>query len=146
MRPRIPLALSHGSVPGESGPIYDSERGGSPGASVQNPLGPTHAAPRTARYDLVRAHEESNVLDVHALRMREATIAVAVPMTFGVGLLGMLYCALTWNRPHRSCSRSCSPRPSRRRPACTAMRKRIVRSRWREVLFLSWTLSDLGMS
>ncbi|HEY0517117.1 MAG TPA: EAL domain-containing protein [Solirubrobacteraceae bacterium] len=84
-------------------------------------------------------------MDVSWLRMREATIVAALPLTAGVSGLGIIYVALTWSRPHRFellllfivSVLSCAP-PFR-------MREKIVRSRWREVFFLSWTLSDLVM-
>jgi diguanylate cyclase (GGDEF)-like protein/PAS domain S-box-containing protein len=85
------------------------------------------------------------VLDIQALRIREATIAVALAMTFGVSGLGCLYTALTWSRPHRfelvallvisAISAVCVYR----------LRQQIVRSRWREAFFLNWTLSDFAM-
>ncbi len=85
------------------------------------------------------------MLDVAALRIREATIAMAIPLTFSVSGLGLLYVALTWSRPHRLellalfIVSAVSSIPVYR------MRQRIVRSRWREALFLGWTLGDFAM-
>ncbi|MHB8532047.1 MAG: EAL domain-containing protein [Solirubrobacteraceae bacterium] len=81
-------------------------------------------------------------MDVSWLRMREATIVAALPLTAGISVLGLIYCALTWSRPNRlelvvlflACVLSAVP--------SYRMRERIVRSRWREPFFLSWTLSD----
>ncbi len=84
-------------------------------------------------------------MDVAWLRMREATIVAALPLTAGVSVLGILYCALTWSRPNRLellllfLVSMLSAVPAYR------TRERIVRSRWREAFFLSWTLSDFVM-
>jgi hypothetical protein len=43
----------------------------------------------------VWADGKSDVLDLPALRMREATVVAAVPLTFGVAALGWIYVALT---------------------------------------------------
>ena len=85
------------------------------------------------------------MLDVAALRMREATVAFALPMTFGVGLLGSLYAALTWNRPHRPELLLLFMLAMVTAPGVYKLRRRMVRSRWRELLFLSWSVSDLVM-
>ncbi|MCW3032846.1 MAG: hypothetical protein JWM60_1191 [Solirubrobacterales bacterium] len=88
---------------------------------------------------------ESNVVDVAALRIREATIAVAVPMTFGVSALGLLYVGMTWDRPHRLELAVLFVISAVSVIGVYRMRQAIVRSRWREALFLSWTLSDFVM-
>jgi diguanylate cyclase (GGDEF)-like protein/PAS domain S-box-containing protein len=88
---------------------------------------------------------ESNVVDVAALRIREATVAVAVPMTFGVSALGLLYAGLTWNRPHRLELTVLLVVSAVSVVGVYKMRQWMVRSRWREALFLSWTLSDFVM-
>jgi diguanylate cyclase (GGDEF)-like protein/PAS domain S-box-containing protein len=93
----------------------------------------------------VRVQPESAILDVAALRFREATIAVAVPMTFGVSALGLLYVGLTWNRPHRLELAALMVISAVSVIGVYRLRQRIVRSRWREELFLSWTLSDFVM-
>src|ERR1039458_7963377 len=76
--------------------------------------------------------------------MREATISAGILLTYCVGGLGEVYVASTWQRPNR--------------PALAVLfgmaigagvvvsllpRERIVRSRFRELFFLSWTLLDL---
>jgi diguanylate cyclase (GGDEF)-like protein/PAS domain S-box-containing protein len=93
----------------------------------------------------VRVRDESDALDVAALRIREATIAVAVPMTFGVSGLGALYVALTWDRPHRLELALLFLVSAVSVIGVYKMRQWIVRSRWRETIFLSWTLSDFAM-
>jgi diguanylate cyclase (GGDEF)-like protein/PAS domain S-box-containing protein len=93
----------------------------------------------------VRLQAESDVLDVAALRIREATIAVAVPMTFGVSGLGLLYVALSWNRPHRLELALLFAVSAVSVLGVYKLRRWIVRNRWREALFLSWTLSDFAL-
>jgi diguanylate cyclase (GGDEF)-like protein/PAS domain S-box-containing protein len=85
------------------------------------------------------------VLDVSALRMRQATIAAALYMTVGVAVLGAVYVGLTWQRPHRlELALLFAASLSSSLPVY-AMRERIVRSARREELFLGWTLSDFVM-
>jgi diguanylate cyclase (GGDEF)-like protein len=85
-------------------------------------------------------------MDVSALRMREATIAAALWMSLGVGLLGGIYVALTWARPNRS-----ELLVLFILALVTAVvvyflpREKIVRSRIREPFFLLWTLTDFAM-
>ncbi len=85
-------------------------------------------------------------MDVSALRMREATITAAVWMSLGVGLLGSLYVALTWSRPHRSELLVLFALAFASSVAVYFLpREKIVRSRIREPFFLIWTLSDFAM-
>ena len=88
---------------------------------------------------------ESDVLDVAALRIREATIAVAVPMTFGVSALGLLYVALTWDRPHRTELAVLFVVSAISVIGVYRMRQWVVRNQHREALFLAWTLSDFAL-
>ena len=101
--------------------------------------------PLGGRYHHVRQRVESDVLDVAALRIREATIAMAVPLTFSVSGLGLLYVALTWQRPHRIELAALFAVSALSSIPLYRMREWMVRSRWREALFLSWTLSDFAM-
>jgi diguanylate cyclase (GGDEF)-like protein/PAS domain S-box-containing protein len=93
----------------------------------------------------VSTQAESQVLDIPALRIREATIAVALPMTFGVSGLGCLYAALTWSRPHRFELVALFVISAISAIVVYQLRQQIVRSRWREAFFLNWTLSDFAM-
>lgn len=94
--------------------------------------------------DPVSHREDLGIVDTWALRMREATIATGVWLTYVVGGLGEIYVALTLQRSNR--------------PALAALfgaaivattiisllpRERVVRSRYREVFFLSWSALDL---
>ena len=85
------------------------------------------------------------MLDVAALRIREATIAMAVPLTFSVSALGLLYVGLTWDRPRRAELAALFVVSALSSIPVYRMREWMVRSRWREALFLGWTLSDFAM-
>ncbi|HXD55691.1 MAG TPA: EAL domain-containing protein [Solirubrobacteraceae bacterium] len=93
----------------------------------------------------MRKQAESDVLDVAALRIREATIAMAVPLTFSVSALGLLYVGLTWDRPHRLELTALFVVSALSSIPVYRMREWMVRSRWREALFLGWTLGDFAM-
>jgi diguanylate cyclase (GGDEF)-like protein/PAS domain S-box-containing protein len=93
----------------------------------------------------VQTAAESDVLDIAALRIREATIAMAVPLTFSVSGLGLLYVALTWSEPHRTELLVLFGVSALSSLPVYKMRQKIVRSRWREALFLGWTLGDFAM-
>jgi len=95
---------------------------------------------------LVSRSEDRGIIDTSSLRMREATIVAGVWLTFLLGGFGELYVVLTWQRPNR--------------PALAALfgmavlagvgvwllpRERIVRSRYREAFFLSWSLLDFAL-
>jgi diguanylate cyclase (GGDEF)-like protein len=101
---------------------------------------------RPADTDLVSRSKDRSIVDTSALRMREATVTAGVWLTYAVGGLGEVYVVLTWQRSNR--------------PALAALfamavlagivvsllpRERIVRSRFREVFFLSWTFLDLAL-
>jgi diguanylate cyclase (GGDEF)-like protein/PAS domain S-box-containing protein len=82
-------------------------------------------------------------MDVSALRMREATITAGLWLTLGVGALGELYVALTWERPHRFELAVLFALATVTGILISLLpRERIVRSSWREPFFLSWTMSD----
>jgi diguanylate cyclase (GGDEF)-like protein/PAS domain S-box-containing protein len=93
----------------------------------------------------VWADGKSEVLDLPALRMREATVVAAVPLTFAVGLLGLLYVGLTWDQPHRVELAALFVFSSVTSLGTYKVRQQMVRSRHREALFLAWTLSDFAM-
>ncbi len=90
--------------------------------------------------------DEAGVPDVAALRMREATIAAGIWLTLGIGVLGEIYVVLTWQRPHRTeLSLLFAGAVLAAVLVWLLPRERIVRSRWREPFFLSWTLLDFAM-
>jgi diguanylate cyclase (GGDEF)-like protein/PAS domain S-box-containing protein len=79
------------------------------------------------------------------MRMREATVAAAVPLTFGVGLLGCLYVGLTWSEPHRLFLLLLFIVSSLGSLGVYSVRQQMVRSPHRELLFLAWTMSDFAL-
>ena len=85
-------------------------------------------------------------MDVSALRMGEATITAGIWLTFGVGLMGALYVALTWERPNRiDLVLVFAAATAAGITVALLPRERIVRSALREPFFLSWTLLDFVM-
>jgi diguanylate cyclase (GGDEF)-like protein/PAS domain S-box-containing protein len=93
----------------------------------------------------VWAEAKSEVLDLPALRMREATVAAAVPLTFGVTVLGLIYVALTWEQPHRLFLAALFVGASLSALGVYRLRRQMVLSPHRELLFLAWTLSDFAL-
>ncbi|HEX8714954.1 MAG TPA: EAL domain-containing protein, partial [Solirubrobacteraceae bacterium] len=86
------------------------------------------------------------VMDISAIRMREATIAAGIWLTFGVGGFGEIYVALTLNRPHRSeLAVLFALAIAGALVVLLLPRERIVRSRLREPFFLAWTFLDFAM-
>jgi diguanylate cyclase (GGDEF)-like protein len=94
----------------------------------------------------VSHQDDAGIVDTSTLRMREATVTTGVWLTYVVGGLGAIYVASTWDRPNRpllgvvfglavvsSIVISLLPR------------ERIVRSRYREHFFLTWSLLDLAL-
>jgi diguanylate cyclase (GGDEF)-like protein len=89
---------------------------------------------------------DRRIVDLSALRMREATIAAGVWLTYAVCGTGALYIALTWQRPHRLALALLLGSGVAATIAISLLpRERIVRSRFRETFFLCWSLLDLGL-
>ncbi len=85
-------------------------------------------------------------MDVAALRMREATIVTGIWLTYVVAGLGELYVGLTWDRPHRGFLLGLFVVAIISTSLVALLpREQIVRSRWREPFFLTWTLMDFAM-
>jgi diguanylate cyclase (GGDEF)-like protein len=94
----------------------------------------------------MRSGGDHGIVDQSALRIREATFAAGVWLTYVVCGSSAVYIACTWQQPHRTAIAlafgggavagaivSCLPR------------ERIVRSHWREAFFLSWSVLDLAL-
>jgi diguanylate cyclase (GGDEF)-like protein len=92
----------------------------------------------------VKSGEDSGIVDQSTLRMRVATFGAGIWLNNGICLAAAVYVVSTWQRPHR--------------PLLLALlggallaalfglrlpREEIVRSRYREVFFLSWSVLDL---
>ncbi len=94
----------------------------------------------------MRSGEDHGIVDQSALRIREATITAGAFLSYAVcGSTGM-YVALTWQQPHRlliALSLACGF------VAAVVVlflpRERIVRSRYRELFFLGWSLLDQAL-
>ncbi len=90
--------------------------------------------------------DDRGIVDQSALRMRVATFAAGIWLTYAVCGAATLYLVFTWEQPHRTTIAALFG-------ACfvtTAIvsqlpREQIVRSRYREAFFLSWSLLDLSL-
>jgi diguanylate cyclase (GGDEF)-like protein len=90
--------------------------------------------------------DDRGIVDQSALRMREATFAAGVWLTYVICGAAALYIGLTWERPHRLLisllfgSGLAGAVVISRLP-----RGRIVRSRYREAFFFAWSVLDLAL-
>jgi diguanylate cyclase (GGDEF)-like protein len=94
----------------------------------------------------MRSGRDQGIVDQSALRMREATIAAGVWLTYAVCGSVAVYAACTWQHPHRAVITLSFAAAA----VCAAIvsclpRERIVRSRYREVFFLAWSMLDLAL-
>jgi diguanylate cyclase (GGDEF)-like protein/putative nucleotidyltransferase with HDIG domain len=84
------------------------------------------------------------IVDLSALRMREATVAAGVWLTYVVCVAGEVYAAGTWQRPHRLELVAIFGVALLGGAAIARLpREAIVRSRMREAFFLGWSMLDL---
>jgi diguanylate cyclase (GGDEF)-like protein len=89
---------------------------------------------------------ECRIVDQAALRMRVATFATGVWLTYVVCGCAELYVALSWRQPHRAALATVfgvgviGGLVVSRLP-----REEIVRSRYREVFFFGWSMIDLAL-
>ena len=87
---------------------------------------------------------DRGIADLSALRVREATIAAGVWLSYALCAAGALYVALTWDRPHRLVIAGlCAVGVAASITVSLLPRERIVRSRLREVFFFAWSVLDL---
>jgi hypothetical protein len=86
--------------------------------------------------------EDRRIVDLSALRMREATIAAGVWLTYVLCGAGALYVALTWSRSNRLALAALFGVGVAGGIAISLLpREKIVRSRFREPFFIAWSLS-----
>ncbi|HWD11643.1 MAG TPA: diguanylate cyclase [Solirubrobacteraceae bacterium] len=88
--------------------------------------------------------QDSGIVDQSAVGMRVATFTAGVWLTYVVCGSSSLYLALTWQRPHRSVIVALFGAGLAAAVFVSQLpREQIVRSRFREAFFLSWSLLDL---
>jgi diguanylate cyclase (GGDEF)-like protein len=84
------------------------------------------------------------MLDTAALRVREATISAGAWLTYALCGASAGYIAITWHGPHRAFLALLFAVATAFGFAISLLpRERIVRSRYREHFFLTWTVLDL---
>jgi diguanylate cyclase (GGDEF)-like protein len=92
------------------------------------------------------SREDRGIVDLSALRMREATVVAGVWLTYVICGSGALYVALTWSRPNRLVLAALFGSGVLATIAISLLpRERIVRSRFREQFFLAWSVLDLAL-
>jgi diguanylate cyclase (GGDEF)-like protein len=90
--------------------------------------------------------DDRGIVDQSALRMREATFAAGVWLTYAVCGSAGGYIILTWHRPHRALIAILFGAGLFGAAIVSQLpRARIVRSRYREAFFFSWSILDLGL-
>jgi diguanylate cyclase (GGDEF)-like protein/putative nucleotidyltransferase with HDIG domain len=89
---------------------------------------------------------DTAIADLSALRLREATFAAGVWLTYVLFAAGEAYVALTWHRPHRFALALIFGVAFAGAVVVSKLpREKIVRSRLREVFFLGWSVLDLAL-
>jgi diguanylate cyclase (GGDEF)-like protein len=93
-------------------------------------------------------HREADrgIIDQSALRMRVATIATGIWLTYVICGTCAVYVALTWDRPHRIVISALFGSASIASAIISRLpRETIVRSRYREPFFFSWTMLNVAL-
>ena len=91
-------------------------------------------------------HDDRGIVDQSALRMRVATFAAGIWLTYVVCAAAAVYLALTWERPNRTAIAALFGAGFVTAAIVSRLpRERIVRSRYRENFFLAWSLLDLSL-
>ncbi len=94
----------------------------------------------------MHGQDDRGIVDQSALRMREATFAAGVWLTYAVCGSSGIYIILTWERPHRSVIAVLFGAGLLAAAVVSQLpRARIVRSAYREAFFFGWSLLDLGL-
>src|SRR5437899_10157703 len=94
----------------------------------------------------MKGEVDRGIADQSALGMRVATFSAGIWLTYAICVSSAIYVALTWERPHRVLllgtfgAGMLGGLIAARLP-----RERIVRSRFREVFFMGWSLLDLAL-
>jgi len=90
--------------------------------------------------------DDQGIVDQSALRMREATFAAGVWLSYVVVGASALYIGLTWERPHRlAISLLFGVGLVGAVVVSRLPRAKIVRSRYREGFFFGWSVLDLAL-
>ncbi|MGP0101127.1 MAG: HD domain-containing phosphohydrolase [Solirubrobacteraceae bacterium] len=94
----------------------------------------------------MKGDEDRGIVDQWALRMRVATFSAGIWLSYVVCGASAVYLALTWQRPHRALIAAFFGAGFLGALIVSFLpRERIVRSRFREAFFLSWSLVDLTL-
>jgi diguanylate cyclase (GGDEF)-like protein len=94
----------------------------------------------------MRGEEDRGIVDQSALRMRVATFAAGIWLTYVVCGTGGVYVALTWEQANRTVMAVLFGAGIAGGALVSRLpRERIVRSRFRELFFLGWSLLDLTL-
>jgi diguanylate cyclase (GGDEF)-like protein len=90
--------------------------------------------------------DDYELADQSDLRMRAQTLVAGVLFTYVVCGASAVYTALTWNRPHRALIALIFGAGIAGAAVVSQLpRERIVRSRYRELFFLGWSMLDLAL-
>jgi diguanylate cyclase (GGDEF)-like protein len=85
-------------------------------------------------------------VDQWTMRMRVATFAAGIWLTYAVCATAAVYLALTWEEPHRAALAILFGAATVMTLAIARLpRARIVESRYREVFFFCWSVGDLSL-
>jgi diguanylate cyclase (GGDEF)-like protein/putative nucleotidyltransferase with HDIG domain len=89
---------------------------------------------------------DRGIVDQSAIGMRVATFSAGIWLTYVVCVTSAIYVVLTWGRPHRVLLLAAFGAGMLGGVIAAQLpRERIVRSRYREVFFLGWSLVDLAL-
>jgi diguanylate cyclase (GGDEF)-like protein len=92
----------------------------------------------------MKGDEDRGIVDQSALRMRVATFGAGIWLSYVVCGTSAVYVGLTWQRPHRALIAALFGAGFLGAAVVSRLpRERIVRSRFREPFFLSWSIVDL---